>query len=483
MSEIATIHTIPAVTPVPTVPLGNGSTHSPANNEPAHGTTVPERLSPPSPQPYVEPLTPQHRGRWWRRTLVFATISIVIAILLVRWADYRISHVVARQAVVKGVVSQVGARIAGRVAEVMVQPNQRVRKGDILAQLDDLHFKATVESAQADLAKANAEYEVAIKELQFDRDRLTLEASLKERQVSAAAADVNVAEAQAQRWRRERERIEQLTIPGVVTGSEKDEIIALDAGKAAALVAAKERLEEARVGRKLADQAIQRLSVSEARLVVLRKNIDLAQANVKSAEADMAATVIRARKTAGLPGNWSRRADRSEWEIKSLLYGPVIKLWIEAWVDESDLGSLKVGNPVDLYLAAYPDQVVPGRVEALGVLSDGEFLAAALPKPIPTANNNFLPVPTNVAVRISVLNPEIKLMPGLTAVVGIHSGYRNPAKQWLPASVAASITSARNFIANAFMGNTTEQSQDIGKDQKKIDTPSAEPDPNLQAGT
>ena len=478
MSDITTINTIPVVSHVTTVPSGNGSSPNSSANEPVHGTTIPERLSSPDPQPFAEPLTPQRRGRWWRRSLVFATISIVIAVFLVSWADYRISHVVARQAVVKGVVSQVGARIAGRVAQVMVQPNQRIHKGDVLAKLDNEHLKATVESVTADLARAKLEYEVAVKELKFDREKLAIEASLKERQVSAAAADVNQAQALSQRWKRERERIDQLKIPGVVTGSEKDEIISQDESKSAALAATKERLEEARLDRILAEKAIDRLTVAEARLDVLRKDVDVAQANLKSAQADLEATEIRAPQDGWVArqlveeGGSVRVGD----QIVALWAGD--QLWIEAWVDESDLSDLKVGNPVDVYLAAYPNQVVPGRLEALGVLSDGEFLAAALPRPISTANNSLLPVPTNVAVRISVMNQQIRLMPGLTAVVGIHSGYRNPARQWLPTSVSTSITSTKNYIVNI-----ADRLLNGNQDHAKVAASAADPTPNMQVGT
>ena len=107
----------------------------------------------------------------------------------------------------------------------------------------------------------------------------------------------------------------------------------------------------------------------------------------------------------------------------------------------------KVGSPVDIYLASYPHQVVPGRVEALGVLSDTELLAAAEPRPLAPPPPSLLPIPINVAVRVAVLDPDVQLLPGLTAVVGIHSGYHNPARQWLPTSLSASLSSAWQFVS------------------------------------
>jgi membrane fusion protein, multidrug efflux system len=412
-----------------------------APNREGNGKSARVQPSLQPPQPVLADAEPRHRGRWWRRSLLFLVGSIVLLGVLGQWTYYHIHHVVAHQAMVKGVVSRVGARIAGRVAETFVQPNQHVRKGDVLAQLEDDHLKASVESARADLVKAQLEEQVARKQLQLDRERLALKLNLAAADLRAAEAAVQDAQVQWQRWKRERDRVESLRIANVVTASEKDQIITSEQSKAAALVAAKERREAAQLEQKLAEKAIEELTVTEARLEVLQKGVEVAQAQLKTVEADLDSTVIRAPQEGWVArqlveaGGSVRVGD----QVVALWAGD--QLWIEAWVDESDLGNIKVGSPVDVYLAAYPNQILPGRVEALGVLSDGEFLAAALDRPVVPTNNSLLTPPTNVAARISLVNSKVRLMPGLTAMVGIHSGKRNLAQQWLPVSIASSITS------------------------------------------
>jgi membrane fusion protein (multidrug efflux system) len=392
-------------------------------------------------------MTPQKRGHWLRRSIIFGTVSLVLVVLLVRWTNYHVSHVISRQATVKGVVAQVGARIPGRVAEVLVQPNQRVHKGDVLARLDDEQVKAALENAVAALAKAKTDYDIGLKQLNFDREHLNLDVTLKDACVRASTAEVTTAKALAQQWANERKRIDSLTIPGVVTGSEKDATYAQAEGKAADLVAAKERLEEARLQQRLAVQALQQLAIDEAKLVALGQAVQMAEAGVKMAQADVAATVIRAPENGWVARQLTEAGGsvRIGDQIVAMWSGD--SLWIEAMVDESALGDLKVGSPVDVYLASYPHQVVPGRVEALGVLSDTELLAAAEPRPLAPPPPSLLPIPINVAVRVAVLDPDIQLLPGLTAVVGIHSGYHNPARQWLPTSLSASLSSAWQFVS------------------------------------
>jgi membrane fusion protein (multidrug efflux system) len=52
-------------------------------------------------------------------------------------------------------VHAVGARVAGNVIEVLVQENQRVKKGDLLARLDPRDYEAQVKAAEASYARAH----------------------------------------------------------------------------------------------------------------------------------------------------------------------------------------------------------------------------------------------------------------------------------------------------------------------------------------
>jgi multidrug resistance efflux pump len=95
--------------------------------------------------------------------------------------------------------------------------------------------------------------------------------------------------------------------------------------------------------------------------------------------------------------------------------------WVEAWVDEKKLAVIKIGNAADVTLTAFPKYKLRGRVEAISVLADKEMQAA----PVPATLHSFFPQNSMVAVRISVPTDQIRLQPGLTALVGIdHSGSR-----------------------------------------------------------
>src|SRR5260221_4545491 len=93
--------------------------------------------------------------------------------------------------------------------------------------------------------------------------------------------------------------------------------------------------------------------------------------------------------------------------------------WVEAWVDEKNLAGIKIGNAADVTLTAFPKYKLRGRVEAVGVLADKELQGT----PVPATLHAFFPLNSMVPIRISVPSEQIRLQPGLSALVGIeHSG-------------------------------------------------------------
>ena len=83
---------------------------------------------------------------------------------------------------------QVGSQVSGVIARLYADFNSRVKKGQLLAELDPTPFQAQVEQRQADLTKAQVELTNA--KINFDRQARLLKAGL------AAQADYDTAKAQ-----------------------------------------------------------------------------------------------------------------------------------------------------------------------------------------------------------------------------------------------------------------------------------------------
>ena len=117
--------------------------------------------------PSSTPVPPAHHRPRWKRTLpmgVLAALGLAaIWVYGVPWIQLTLNTVSTDDAFVNGHVTFVAARVSGQIARVLVDDNNRVHKGDLLAQLDKeplqdavAERKAAVDIAEADLNAATA---------------------------------------------------------------------------------------------------------------------------------------------------------------------------------------------------------------------------------------------------------------------------------------------------------------------------------------
>src|SRR5687768_11924061 len=92
------------------------------------------------------------------------------------------------------------------------------------------------------------------------------------------------------------------------------------------------------------------------------------------------------------------------------------KLWVEAWVDESDVAVIDGGHNAVVTFPSFPGQEFAGRVTAIGFASDYEMPEEDVPQPRRVRMRSD-PV---VNVRIELDAPPAQLRPGLSAVVAIE---------------------------------------------------------------
>ena len=121
------------------------------------GSTHTEPI-PPAPVPRKAPRR--------KRLLAGALGVVVLAALLVfgiPWVEAMLSTVSTDDAYVNGHVTFIAPRVPGQISRVLVDDNNRVHKGDLLAELDKEPYRvavsekqAAVDTAQADLQAANA---------------------------------------------------------------------------------------------------------------------------------------------------------------------------------------------------------------------------------------------------------------------------------------------------------------------------------------
>jgi membrane fusion protein (multidrug efflux system) len=167
---------------------------------------------PAAPPPATSP--PANPRRKWIRLGALAVIIVLAAYFLIPAIITMLTTVSTDDAYVNGHVTFAAPRVAGQVKKVFVDDNYRVKKGDILVQLDKEPFEvqlalkqAVLATAEADLVAAEAQVRADVAEARANRFKLdhtmedvnnqiaTLRAnveSLKNRQATLVLAKANL---------------------------------------------------------------------------------------------------------------------------------------------------------------------------------------------------------------------------------------------------------------------------------------------------
>jgi membrane fusion protein (multidrug efflux system) len=201
--------------------------HAQAPAQPTDGSLRGVQPQPPDAAP---------RAPRWRKWLLLAAAAAGLAVggyFLVPWVDTALNTVSTDDAYVNGHVTFVAPRVAGQVAQVLVDDNDRVKKGDLLVQLDKEPFlvlvnlkRAAVQSAEANLAAAEAKARSL--EAQAGSQRWKLQSAFENvhsqvAQLRALAAALKTYQAKLAQARADYERAKETAkTPGAISQQELD---------------------------------------------------------------------------------------------------------------------------------------------------------------------------------------------------------------------------------------------------------------------
>lgn len=273
--------------------------------------------------------------------------------------------------------STVAPKVAGLIDTVLVGDNQRVRRGQLLATIDDRDFRVALVSAQADLLAAKAN--VAGIRQQMLRQRSVNDQA--EAVIDADAAAIALSQANSSRY-----------------------------GDLASDGSASREEQQGAASRLASDQAARRrdmagLATSKAQLPILQAQIDDAQAAVARAQAAVEAARLNLSYTmiyAPLDGMVGQRTLRVGNYVQVgaplLAVVPVQQAYVLARYRETQLAHLRAGQPVSVSVDAIPGVTFKGHVESVAPATGVSFASIA-PE---NATGNFTKITQRLPVRIAI---------------------------------------------------------------------------------
>jgi membrane fusion protein (multidrug efflux system) len=337
-----------------------------------------------------------------KRVLVVVGVIALLAIGAGGRMWYRSSHFVETEnAYVTGRMHQVSSRVAGVVTKVLVEDNQMVKAGDVLALLDPADQAVRVEQIQAQIASMEQQVK------QSDAQLLQVRA-----QAGAAGAQVRQAEAQLLRARQDAERFGQL-YNDTMKAVSKSEVDASSAARAGAVADVAARRDNA-----AAAQA--QIGAAEAGRDVLKAEIKVLQAQLKDARQQLAYNSIVA-PVAGRIGRRSVEVGARVQPGQAMLAVVEDNVWVVANFKETQLGGLAPGQAVSLEVDALPDHHLVGRVDSFSPASGNQFALL----PADNATGNFTKIVQRVPVKITLDPQDVKkyagrLVPGMSVVAEVR---------------------------------------------------------------
>lgn len=365
---------------------------------------VPTELAPPSPR--------RRHIAWMIACAVFVLVATPIGL----WVHYQSDYVMSRNAMVRGQLAQIGARLAGVVTGIEAEEGERVTAGQILARLEDRHIRADAQQAQAELEGLKRELEVERTAIIHEGQRLQNQLLEATANLNAAAAGLEAARSRSKEARAAHETRRSLLGAGFVSREAVRDAEAKSVTANALVKGAHAEREAASAAANRARIDAAGLAIREQRIGVLEAGVMRAEARLAAAQANLEATLIRAPADGAVVRRIVEPGGSVEIGSPILSFWIGKDVWVEAWLDEDDIGEVKIGSAARVTLQSFPGREFHGTVDKIGLTTDYEMPASEVPQPR-AVRMRGAPV---VGVGIRLENPPRELLPGLSAVVAIR---------------------------------------------------------------
>ena len=300
-----------------------------------------------------------------------------------------IAHVVTGEAVVFPLEqATVAPKITSTVKKFLVQRGTRVKKGQLLAELENADLAASAESSQGDYVTAEANYV------------MTVGAGLPQ-QIQKAELDAAAAKTAFEAQQRICESRKLLLQQGAIPRRDVE---------AAEVALAQARSQNEQAQKQLAD--LQRLG-KEQQLKSAQGSKESAEGKYRSASAQLSYSLIKSPIDGVVTDRPQYEGDLATANQPLLTVMNLSRLIGKAHIPQTEAAQLRVGNPAEINLAGL-DEPVKGRVSLVSPALD--------------------PGSTTVEVWVEARKPDPALRPGMTVPVALTA---KTAKDAIIAPVAA----------------------------------------------
>lgn len=323
--------------------------------------------------------------------IIFFALAVIGAATVYLYIQYKESHITTDDAYVDGRIHVIASRVPGAVKAVYVADNQSVKKGDVLAEIDDSDYGVKLREAEAALNAEKSKLNESATKGDVAREQL----SEIWYRVESAGANLALQEANLRQAELDIKRAENLF--------RKDAL-------------SKERYERAKTGY---DVSISQVKMAKEQVKQAEASLETQKAVIRQADSGLAAqsSLVKQReavlKAAELNRSYTKIYAPADGRItkKSVETGnqisagqplmavvPLDDVWITANYKETQLEKVRVGQKVKIRVDTYPGRVFNGRVESV-MAGTGAVFSLFPPE---NATGSYVKVVQRIPVKITL---------------------------------------------------------------------------------
>ncbi len=269
----------------------------------------------------------------------------------------------------------IAPRVPGYIAEVLVNDNQPVKAGQVLARIDERDLKAALDQAIAD--RSGAENRIA---------NISAQLELQQSAIQEADAQLASAEAAAGFAAQDQKRYSDLSRTGAGTIQQAQQTQSLLLQRSADLQRAQAALNSAR----------QQVAVLQTARAEAQSALEHAQAVEAQARLNLSYATITAPEDGTVGARTLRVGQYVQAGTQLMAVVPLHAVYVVANYKETQLTDVRPGQPVDIEVDTFPDDTVHGVVDSLAPASGQQF--ALLPPD--NATGNFTKIVQRIPVKI-----------------------------------------------------------------------------------
>ena len=253
---------------------------------------------------------------------------------------------------------EVKSKASGEVLSFPFLEGDKVEKGTLLLELDKSDEKRNVAKAKADLSKATAKLKKSETALLLQKTKYKTDIKTSQSEVISAIASLKESE---DKLKRQIELFEQK----VVSQESLDTAKTLFEVNQQKLIQAESQLQESK-------DSIHDIAMKENEIELVNTEVQLAEIALDEAEERLEETEIFVPLTGVIIEKLVEEGQIIASGISNVNGGTALaniadmsRLFIIADIDETDIGSVKVGHPVTITADAFSDKVFDGRVRRI----------------------------------------------------------------------------------------------------------------------